>query len=65
MNVTVNDARVEAAEGWTIADLLEQRGQTQGVAVAVNQEFVPRARYATRVLQDGDEVEIVAPMQGG
>jgi sulfur carrier protein len=39
------------------------RGAT--VATAVNGEFVPvGARRATR-LQEGDRVEVLAPMQGG
>ncbi|NJM12898.1 MAG: sulfur carrier protein ThiS [Synechococcaceae cyanobacterium SM1_2_3] len=35
------------------------------IAVAHNDEFVPRSRYAAISLQDGDRLEIVAPMQGG
>lgn len=35
------------------------------IAVAHNEEFVPRSRYASLQLQDGDRLEIVAPMQGG
>lgn len=35
------------------------------VAVAVNRQFVPRSRYAEVRLQDGDEVELLSPMQGG
>jgi len=35
------------------------------IAVARNDEFVPRGDYATRQLQDGDRLEIVSPMQGG
>ena len=35
------------------------------IAVAHNEEFVPRSRYASLQLQEGDRLEIVAPMQGG
>lgn len=35
------------------------------VAVAINREFVPRGRYGEIRLRDGDEVELLIPMQGG
>jgi sulfur carrier protein len=34
-------------------------------AVAINQAFVPKQLYAQTVLQTGDHIDIVAPMQGG
>ncbi len=46
--------------------LLEQLGyQPNQFAVAVNETFVPRGQYRETALQDGDRIEIVAPMQGG
>jgi sulfur carrier protein len=49
-----------------IASLLKEEGfEGKLVAIARNGEFVPRAEYANTNLQDGDEIEIVAPMQGG
>lgn len=35
------------------------------VATAVNGRFVPTARRATTYLADGDNLEVLAPMQGG
>lgn len=39
----------------------------QGVsfAVAINCAFVPRSQFEQTRLTEGDEVEIVTPMQGG
>ena len=34
-------------------------------AVAVNYDVVPRARWAETPLNDGDEIEILTPRQGG
>lgn len=65
MTLTVNGNRESCPDGATVATLLQQRGQAQGVAVAVNGAFVPRSQHVARELRDGDEVEIVAPMQGG
>lgn len=38
---------------------------TRGVAVAVNQEVVPRSEWISTRLADGDRVEILAAAQGG
>ena len=50
----------------TVADAIRDWGyEGQPIAVAYNDEFVPRGRYAAIQLQDGDRLEIVSPMQGG
>jgi sulfur carrier protein len=52
----------------TVADLLDRLGLgsvSSGIAVAVNNEVVPRARWSETVLQDGDAVEIVRAVAGG
>lgn len=36
-----------------------------GVAVAVNESVVPRGRWATTTLGEGDRVEILTAVQGG
>jgi sulfur carrier protein len=35
------------------------------IAVAVNESFVPRSRYSDCHLENGDRVEVLAPVQGG
>lgn len=35
------------------------------VAVAVNETFVPRAAWADRLIESGDRLDVVAPIQGG
>ncbi len=35
------------------------------IAVAVNEDFVPRSQYASLRLKESDRVDIVAPVQGG
>lgn len=40
-------------------------GNLPPFAVAVNTEFVPKSGYATRTLQAGDRLEIIAPVTGG
>ncbi|MCP9946155.1 sulfur carrier protein ThiS [Streptomyces somaliensis] len=36
-----------------------------GVAAAVNESVVPRGRWASTVLADGDRVEVLTAVQGG
>jgi sulfur carrier protein len=52
------------AEGTTVAALVAGL-PPRGVAVARNGEVLPREAWQGTVLQDGDEVEIVRPIQGG
>ena len=65
LSLVVNGEAREVRAG-TLAALLEALGYAgQKVATALNGDFVPaRLRAATR-LAPGDEVEIVAPRQGG
>jgi sulfur carrier protein len=50
----------------TVADLLASRGlQPRSVVVALNHDCVPRAALSETSLHDDDEIEILAPMQGG
>ena len=36
-----------------------------GIAVAINDEVVPRAHWRRREIVDGDRIEIVGAVQGG
>jgi sulfur carrier protein len=62
MNLLVNGEPVPVEPGTTVADLLDH---TDGRAVAVNGEVVPRTRHHLHALADGDVVEIVTAVQGG
>ena len=63
MNVVVNGEPRELAAGSVVGDLLP--AGSRGVAVAVNRTVVQRTEHATRVLVEGDRVEIVRAVQGG
>ncbi len=65
ISVTINGEKQTLNETVSIAALLERRGQKAGVAVAINGEFIPKSQHASQILKDADEIEIVAPMQGG
>ncbi|WGY03080.1 sulfur carrier protein ThiS [Nocardioides sp. QY071] len=64
--ITCNGEAVTDAA--TVADLLERRlgdARPHGVAVAVNEEVVPRGEWPSWRLADGDVVEVVTAVQGG
>ncbi len=66
MNLIVNGETMNVDGELTVKTLLEAKGyDPTGVAVAVNQEFVSKAHYETTTLKVDDDVEVVAPMQGG
>jgi sulfur carrier protein len=66
MKVTVNGKDIEAPDGSTIRQLIEQLGLTEGpVAVELNRDVVPRAEHAARTLSSGDALEIVHFVGGG
>lgn len=66
MNIIINGLKKSISGMPDINSLLKAQGyEGKLVAVARNGEFVPREAYARTHLEDGDEIEIVAPMQGG
>ena len=66
MVVWINGERRELADGATVPDALGALGlPSAGVAVAVDGEVVPRARWAATALGDGARVEVLTAVQGG
>ena len=63
MRVTVNGEDQHLADEATVADVVGAR--VRGVAVAVNDEVVPRSLWRGTALHDGDRVEVLEPQQGG
>lgn len=55
-----------ATEARTLDELCERLGFAQAkIATAVNGSFVAAAQRLTTPLAEADEIEIVAPRQGG
>jgi sulfur carrier protein len=64
--VTVNGEDRALDGATTVAALVAEIGcGTKGVAVAVNDEVVPRSTWSARALADGDRVEVLKAAQGG
>ncbi|MEJ5339052.1 MAG: sulfur carrier protein ThiS [Aquificaceae bacterium] len=68
MKLLVNGKELEVKENITLLALLESSGiqvRPVGLAVAVNEEIVPKSKYGECILKDGDRVEIVNIVGGG
>ena len=66
MKIVVNGQERALAAPVTVAALLDELGMAgKRVAVEVNQEIVPRSRYAEFRLNDRDRVEVVFAIGGG
>ena len=52
--------------GTTIADLIKKLNITnKKIALEVNEEVIPRSQFDTRMIEDGDPIEIVTAVGGG
>jgi len=62
----LNGQPKKVAIGSTLAQAIAVWEYTESnFAAAVNQQFVPRSHYHKTVLNDGDHIDVIAPMQGG
>jgi len=65
MRVTVNGEPREIASQSVDALLSELEYEGTHFAIAVNYDVVPKSRWAQTPLNNGDEIEIITPRQGG
>ncbi len=65
MKVHVNNQSHELPAGATLADAIAILQPASPFAAAVNMNFVPNTRYRDTPLNDGDRVDVIAPVTGG
>ena len=68
MNTIRLNGEQRSVDATTVFDLLRAESvdpEGRFVAVAVNGAVVPRSRWENVTVQDGDDIEIVAPAPGG
>ncbi|WP_105214765.1 MULTISPECIES: sulfur carrier protein ThiS [unclassified Pseudoalteromonas] len=65
MQIFINDSAFEVPEQASAKQALASFGATPPFALAVNGQFVAQGQYPQLVLQDGDRLDILAPIQGG
>jgi sulfur carrier protein len=65
----VNGEATEVADGLSIEQLVSTRpnydSKRRGIAIARNGEVVPRSRWTSQQLVEGDVVELLTATQGG
>lgn len=67
MKLIVNTSPQEIPDKSTLNNLIQhlRLGEQRGIAVAVNSEVVPHAKWNEFVLQENDTVLMIQPSQGG
>ncbi len=68
MNITVNGNKKSIQENLTVKQFLEQTDgfeNREGIAVAINDEVVPRSEWDQRKISEGDSIEVIQAVQGG
>lgn len=66
MQITFNQQRLEISSGLTISALLEQQEvPLKGVAVAVNNEVIPRSLWQEVGIHEQDQVAVFQAVAGG
>ncbi|WP_046470960.1 sulfur carrier protein ThiS [Allosalinactinospora lopnorensis] len=66
MDVIINGERRDMAPHTTVADVVRSlTEENSGIAVAVNDEVVPKAAWAGTTVTENDRVDVLTAVQGG
>jgi sulfur carrier protein len=66
IEIRVNGKVVRLNNSTNLRALVSERiERVEGVAVARNEEVVPRSEWADTAVRDGDRIEILVAAQGG
>ncbi|WP_184583354.1 sulfur carrier protein ThiS [Lipingzhangella halophila] len=66
MDVIINGERRDLAPHTTVAAVVDSLTETTtGIAVAVNDEVVPKASWADTEVTENDRVDVLTAVQGG
>lgn len=66
IKVSINGEIKEVSENLNVKELIKALNyKTKSFAVAVNTTFVAIDSYSKTIINDGDTIDILAPVQGG
>ena len=65
MRVIVNQVEYDLPNQSMVSDALALIAAKPPYAVAVNLSFVPKTKHAVYLLNENDQVEVIAPVTGG
>ena len=67
MIISINDEPTEFEQSHTILEILayHQVVELQGIAIAINDEVIPKANWEKTALQKNDRLMLIRATQGG
>ena len=65
MRVIVNQVPYDLPSRSMVSDVLAVINAKPPYAVAVNLNFVPKTKHAEFILNENDQIEVIAPVTGG
>ncbi len=65
MRVIVNQVPFDLPSRSMVSDVLAVINAKPPYAVAVNLNFVPKTKHAEFILNENDQIEVIAPVTGG
>lgn len=66
MQILFNDEQMQCADGLTLSALLDQQRLLKpGVALAFNQQILPREQWERQQVRDGDQILLFQAIAGG
>lgn len=66
IELTLNGTLITIKRCSSLSEALDELGYAkEKIAIAINNEFIPRSYYQDQRLVSGDSIEILSPMQGG
>ena len=64
MKITLNGELLDLTS-HALLEILKEYGAIAPYAVAVNGVFIPKSQHSGFVINEGDSIELLSPIQGG
>ncbi len=69
ITVTYNEKKRSVDENLPLSKLLDLEGidlqEAQGIAVAHNRSVIPRNKWMSLLLEEGDQIDVLQAIEGG
>lgn len=67
MKIYINNNPEELLQPHSVSEILEQLNlaEARGIAVAINNQIVPKASWQAHLLQENDKLTVIRATQGG
>ncbi|CAM2780088.1 thiamine biosynthesis protein ThiS [Legionella steigerwaltii] len=66
MIIYINNKPLTLDKSCTLQEMLEQKKNVAAhVAIAINNQFIPKSMFVNTILHEGDRIDLIVPMQGG